>query len=1326
MDEKKKKPDSKRSSILKKPTDQEFTDHTVTTVKPKLVRRISFSGKKSIKEFILDDDKNTVWGTSYEESAESHAVANQSGSDGHKVDAIVDPVEMDIETDDKPVVAFQDKENETPETSQWPSINFVKKFPLASSTMISDTHNMDISFDCNLPSVICSDFPAPCDSAVLQFRSPPKRDIIENRGASAIKSPFAWMKDPKIVGKDALLFATSAGMSSLEMDESTHYCPSPMSTSQMNRDTTCNMDISSLHTKEIVSKEKKAKSPKKIAKKSLFAQYPEQENGKKSLGAIPKIPKKLTIVRKSQEPRKSCLKSENSENKGRGNERSVIDDMEITCFKENKESHEDRKTIYFPADHEMNIEEMQNQDRKTYKERRTLYLSQDSMNITHMTDQRFLESVSGKSETPEMDLTLVPDKLSKDSRKTIHVREEMNFTEISIEKSQYTQMDLTLVPDKLPKDSRKTIHVLEEMNITGIPTEKSQHTQMDLTLVPDKLPKDSRKTIHVREEMNLTGISRKSQNIQMDLTLVPDKLPKDSRKTSHVLEEMNLTGISTEKSEHTQMDLTLVTDKLPKDSRKTIHVREKMNLTGISRKSQNIQMDLTLLPPAEDTSVDGVENLKVKPRNTIYFPESNMVDIIEDADGQTVEKSIDMDITNKNSNTAVTRRTKLFNNEDIDEEPLDMTTKSLAPSMKEKIKSFLSFVQKTSNTDMDLCSQQGSLMQSIPNSDDMEVSSNKNPSTTVFSYEDIDEVPLDMTTTSLVPDMKEKLKSVLSERKIPDVTISRMDLCSPQGTAVPSPDRKPEDMDITNKNVVGPCSPRRRTEIFNDEDLVEEALSISGDLLDPELRKKIQSLQDTMVRKSLSQENTVDGMDFFSSAGVFKRRSLTMSYENIDLDNADASPQIQQPVTSLLKRWQDFNSSLQDSLNNSRRMSLEGRTCGEKERNSDTTCENVEEQSQETSNAEISLYQKLLQNDELMKTKLLDEVSLNLTQLTVTDDQSPVNMNLDNTYVQLGDVVTNYMRPPIKQEIKSTDHQLTYTIHSPASSPDQEEVIVIEDSFTSLPDQLGFENDQPMTDNSEFGGPASIDHLSMTSSRKDVAIDEIAKIENMSTDVPLSKLSERDLTRTSIHWTMSNDCGCTADALPKNILDKLEKYRSIKGEVQALKESLYDVFNSVEECMKTFVTTPNRCALPEALTFDELLKNMVECTFPNVWYVNKFINSGSIIFKHRKITTFIIKIRFDPEDHREIENVNSRGTLFFRSLQILDCDWYTDRNPARRSPLWVYLHTHFRRRVLSDAFLRDLYINSSQIRDFLQYIDNICCEIYANCPSLIDLIRGTY
>lgn len=64
----------RRNSILKKkPTEED----TTTEIK---ARRISFSGKKSIKEFTAGEEAATIWGTSYEESADDlKASASESG-----------------------------------------------------------------------------------------------------------------------------------------------------------------------------------------------------------------------------------------------------------------------------------------------------------------------------------------------------------------------------------------------------------------------------------------------------------------------------------------------------------------------------------------------------------------------------------------------------------------------------------------------------------------------------------------------------------------------------------------------------------------------------------------------------------------------------------------------------------------------------------------------------------------------------------------------------------------------------------------------------------------------------------------------------------------------------------------------------------------------------------------------------------------------------------------------------------------------------------------------------------------------------------------------
>ncbi|XP_055707437.1 uncharacterized protein LOC129804299 [Phlebotomus papatasi] len=662
MDGKSRKPDKKRSSILKKPCDPETSDCTET--KTKLVRRISFSGKKSVKEFILDEDKNTVWGTSYEESAESIAMLNISGNvaGGIKEDLNFS-VEMDIEPD--PVITHyqgdlinpMNKENETPDNTIWQSINMGVKMPLASSTMLVDGE-MDISMTDDGGGVICSE---PC------AKIPAKNNVdlnLQPKVVSINRDPFSWLRDPKIVGKDALQppdvsgKVQAGGRDSSESDST--FCPSPLSISQaaqMNRESTCNIDISTFHSDDLQ----------------------DYKNGVKKFGMKnAEIPGNMQKMRKSgvqntfyfqaqQTQMDMTLVKENCEknHKVKAMNLPVAEDQlnltklspEQILEENSKQPIKPRQTQYFPTDdNQMDLTGMQSRKSSTNCVKTVVsHLETDQMDITDLEERNQDRSMNKKS-MGNMDITLQDNckRITEKERKTIHFSNECN------------QMNLTIGEDetisfRTPRqivfieNAQNKSHRTNSANSENIPPP----AEMQMTLQQQQDCRDicenARKTVYFPKEMDISGVAfgKKSISPNMEMTLQSEEECTDvcGRKTIHFNTE-NPTNCGAGKPE---MEMTLC-EKDPgrpkQQNRGTIHFPQgenQMNLTR-GRKSE-MEMTPCLADPGKT----------MQKRGTLFFQpgddQINIVGFVEDITRNDKEMVICLDDP---GNTVQNRKTVYF------------------------------------------------------------------------------------------------------------------------------------------------------------------------------------------------------------------------------------------------------------------------------------------------------------------------------------------------------------------------------------------------------------------------------------------------------------------------------------------------------------------------------------------------------------------------------------------------------------------------------------------------------------------------------------------
>ncbi|XP_055689137.1 uncharacterized protein LOC129793307 [Lutzomyia longipalpis] len=202
----------------------------------------------------------------------------------------------------------------------------------------------------------------------------------------------------------------------------------------------------------------------------------------------------------------------------------------------------------------------------------------------------------------------------------------------------------------------------------------------------------------------------------------------------------------------------------------------------------------------------------------------------------------------------------------------------------------------------------------------------------------------------------------------------------------------------------------------------------------------------------------------------------------------------------------------------------------------------------------------------------------------------------------------------------------------------------------------------------------------------------------------------------------ANDPKFLENFLGRDLFDKLSETKDAE---KKLENAIKDLEELEKKCMPTiekFLKYPSRCQFPRSLSFIRLLRNMVE-SMPSIWFIEKFFYRGLMLFKHRKITTFEIYIYFDPKQLIDMDSVDSRGILYFKRIKIRDCDWYTLKDPATKSKLWIYLHTKFRRQVPVDHNFLDKYNDSNSLRDFLEYINKICCDIFAARPHIMEIVQ---
>uniref|UniRef100_A0A1B0GPL7 Uncharacterized protein n=1 Tax=Phlebotomus papatasi TaxID=29031 RepID=A0A1B0GPL7_PHLPP len=662
MDGKSRKPDKKRSSILKKPCDPETSDCTET--KTKLVRRISFSGKKSVKEFILDEDKNTVWGTSYEESAESIAMLNISGNvaGGMKEDLNFS-VEMDIEPD--PVITHyqgnlinpMNKENETPDNTIWQSINMGVKMPLASSTMLVDGQ-MDISMTDDGGGVICSE---PC------AKIPAKDNVdlnLQPKVVSINRDPFSWLRDPKIVGKDALQppdvgsKGQAGGRDSSESDST--FCPSPLSISQaaqMNRESTCNIDISTFHSDDLQ----------------------DYKNGVKKFGMKnAEIPGNMQKMRKSgvqntfyfqaqQTQMDMTLVKENCEknHKIKAMNLPVAEDQlsltklspEQILEENSKQPIKPRQTQYFPThDNQMDLTGMQSRKSSTNTAKNVVsHLETDQMDITDLEERNQDRSMNKKS-MGNMDITLQENckRITEKERKTIHFSNECN------------QMNLTIGEDetisfRTPRqivfieNAQNNSHRTNSANSENIPPP----AEMQMTLQPQQDHRDicenARKTVYFPKEMDISGVAfgKKSISPNMEMTLQSEEECTDvcGRKTIHFNTE-NRTNRGAGKP---QMEMTLC-EKDPgrpkQQNRGTIHFPQGENQMNLTRgRTSEMEMTLCLADPGKT----------MQKRGTLFFqPRDDQINIVGFVENITRNEKEMVICLEDPGNTAQNRKTVYF------------------------------------------------------------------------------------------------------------------------------------------------------------------------------------------------------------------------------------------------------------------------------------------------------------------------------------------------------------------------------------------------------------------------------------------------------------------------------------------------------------------------------------------------------------------------------------------------------------------------------------------------------------------------------------------
>ncbi|XP_055690833.1 uncharacterized protein LOC129794201 [Lutzomyia longipalpis] len=1346
---------ARRSSILKKPpNDADSSDCTDTTTK-KLVRRISFCGKKSVKEFMQGEDKQTVWGTSYEESdpkvvnvSDIAATAAPKGN--------YDVTDMDIEDEPLGTAGDRNKENETPERTMWSSINMASK-PLASSTML------DMQIDASPGNKVCFQTAAvkkipPENSEDFSFmmKTPEKVDREAN-------DPFSWLVDPKIVGNIAIDMEESAKSICRDNDateQSTIFIASPPSASEMNTESLCNFEISTLHIDE----------QKKQKRKSHQQEMKRISTGKEIDKLVAGDGMDLTAV---------------------GGQVEQTHHMEMTFMgqKEAMEGEKMRKTLYFPTNEDqMNLTRAASKEIPTEKSRKHQDLppEDDQMDLTESaknnsarkkisftaeenpmemtkigqenTEGKILDrrTIYFKTQEDGMNITCVGEKAATEEEGSSPGGNEMNLTGIS--KIPH-EMDVTLKEEEGedPKESRrsnarKTIYYPSNNQIdvtVNVPKGKKSLACMDMTLQhieQRKDPKEGRKTIYFAteddNEMNITGsLDGKSQRdvpkpMEASMVLTSQEV-NERRKKSLVMQEMEMTLDEGGKGKHF--------------GRRTIHFTKddgnEMDLIEPLSREEDEEipaeaskgtpnMDMTLLPGK--MRVSGVQS-----RRTVYFPEEDQMNLTASADQQVVmrggalQSNMEMTFEPEERVGGRIRKTEYFK-----DAPLDLTAKSpavrgeksLTPNME------MTFLPET-------CAGDGK----------------KERKTIYFSGED-NQINQTVSQDAFLKTIKEPAENVADKENIPEMNppnsrgsvmevdtltnscadFKRQTVFLYEDIGMEEPNEEPEpqavdaqsipeadqsEMDISmaeEESGETKDEMKRKTIFFKDTtntplDETAEAFKLSSvreSIREQVMEKEEESLRQTETFRdddpmdiSMGQQEDEDCLGAVGGIceSVYEKENSVELIRKIPMTSFhDTSVrfQINQSEENTMKLIRPGEQTQQQISSLSLRMSLKEPSVMDK------TLADVMEMKMISDESYIEVGNSANDSDILPTSSGSNS----------RENSKSMKINLDNTFVRLGDFdleALDAKKAPAAVTRNIRRETFTISQQKPPEKRSQIPIVVPKQrepkkSLLETSESSKFTEILPVisAEEQEVTMPGNETIKSLPSANNST----LPEIPNFPKNLPAFKdtAGKRKI--------QAKDPKFLENFLGKDLLDKLSETKDAE---KKLENAIKDLEELEKKCMPTiekFLKYPSRCQFPRSLSFIKLLRNMVE-SMPSIWFIEKFFYRGLMLFKHRKITTFEIYIYFDPKQLIDMDSVDSRGILYFKRIKIRDCDWYTLKDPATKSKLWIYLHTKFRRQVLMDHYLLDKYNDSNSLRDFLEYINKICCDIFAARPHIMDIVQ---
>uniref|UniRef100_A0A1B0CRW2 Uncharacterized protein n=2 Tax=Lutzomyia longipalpis TaxID=7200 RepID=A0A1B0CRW2_LUTLO len=1272
---------ARRSSILKKPpNDADSSDCTDTTTK-KLVRRISFCGKKSVKEFMQGEDKQTVWGTSYEESdpkvvniSDIAATAAPKGN--------YDVTDMDIEDEPLGTAGDRNKENETRERTMWSSINMASK-PLASSTML------DMQIDASPGNKVCFQTAAvkkipPENSEDFSFmmKTPEKVDREAN-------DPFSWLVDPKIVGNIAIDTEESAKSICRDNDateQSTIFIASPPSASEMNTESLCNFEISTLH----IDEQKKQK-------------------------------------RKSHQQEMKRISTGKEIDKHAGGQEEQTHHMEMTFMgqKEAKEGGKMRKTLYFPTNEDqMNLTRAASKEIPTEKSRKHQDLppEDDQMDLTESaknnsarkkisfaaeenpmemtkigqesTEGKMLDrrTIYFKTQEDGMNITCVGEKAATEEEGSSPGGNEMNLTGIS---KIPQEMDVTLKEEEGedPKESRrsnarKTIYYPSNNQIdvtVDVPKGKKSLPSMDMTLQhieQRKDPKEGRKTIYFATQgdngMNITGsLDGKSQRdvpkpMEASMELTSQEVNERGKK-SLLMQEMEMTldeggkgrhfgrrTIHFSKDDDNEMDLI---EPLSREEDEEIPAEA-------SKGTPN--MDMTLLPGKMRAS--GVQS-----RRTVYFPEEDQMNLTASADQQVVmrgalQPNMEMTFEPEERVGGRIRKTEYFK-----DAPLDLTAKSpavrgeksLTPNME------MTFLPET-------CAGDG-----------------KNDRKTIYFSGEDNQINQTVSQDAFLKTIKEPVENVADKENIPEMNppnsrgsvmevdtlknscadFKRQTVFLYEDIGMEEPNEEPEpkavdaqftpeadqcEMDISMVEVESGEAKnemKRKTIFFKDTtntplDETAEAFKLSSvreSIREQVMEKEEESLRQTETFRdddpmdiSMGQQEDEDCLGAVGGIceSVYEKESsveLIRTFPMTSFHDTSVGFQINQSEDNTMKLIRPGEQTQQQISSLSLRMSLKEPSVMDK------TLADVMEMKMISDESYIEVGNSANDSDILPTSSGSNS----------RENSKSMKINLDNTFVRLGDFDLDALdakKAPAAATRNIRRETFTISQQKPPEKRSQIPIVVPKQgepkkSLLETSESSKFTEILPVisAEEQEVTLPGNETIKSLPSANNST----LPEIPNFPRNLPAFKdtAGKRKI--------QAKDPKFLENFLGKDLLDKLSETKDAE---KKLENAIKDLEELEKKCMPTiekFLKYPSRCQFPRSLSFIKLLRNMVE-SMPN---------------------------------------------------------------PATKSKLWIYLHTKFRRQVLMDHYLLDKYNDSNSLRDFLEYINKICCDIFAARPHIMDIVQ---